>query len=90
MMRMLKLRDLGILSHYTKKEGGTFSFYVLSKGDKELLYIKKNSIDDINNGYEQANNYDINEQDDNQNVNIDDNLFTIISALMDNRIIKKF
>ena len=32
MTRMLKLRDLGILKHYTKKEGGTFSFFTL--GDK--------------------------------------------------------
>ena len=37
MMRMLKLRDLGILSHYTKKEGGTFSFYALGDKYKELL-----------------------------------------------------
>ena len=65
MMRMLKLRDLGILSHYTKKEGGTFSFYALGERYKDLLYINGNSTDDINNGDERADNYDINEQDDN-------------------------
>ena len=49
MMRMLKLRDLGILSHYTKKEGGTFSFYALGERYKELLYINETSDDkDIN------------------------------------------
>lgn len=37
MMRMFKLRDLGILSHYTKKEGGTFSFYALSHKYNELI-----------------------------------------------------
>ena len=73
MMRMLKLRDLGILSHYTKKEGGTFSFYALGERYRELLYIKENSIDDINNGDGRANNYDINEQDDNDNNNNNDN-----------------
>ena len=43
MMRMLKLRDLGILAHYTKKEGGTFSFYSLGEKYKELLYINDNN-----------------------------------------------
>ena len=37
MMRMFKLRDLGILSHYTKKEGGTFSFYGLGDKYNELI-----------------------------------------------------
>ena len=71
MMRMLKLRDLGILSHYTKKEGGTFSFYALGKKYKELLYINKNNDDKDNNNAKdnnkdnrgQANNYYINEED---------------------------
>ncbi len=49
MMRMLKLRDLGILSHYTKKEGGTFSFYALGDKYKELL------SSNINNDYENKN-----------------------------------
>lgn len=31
MLRMLKLRDLGILLHYTKKEGGTYSLVVESE-----------------------------------------------------------
>lgn len=43
MMRMLKLRDLGILAHYTKKEGGTFSYYALGEKYKELLYINDNN-----------------------------------------------
>ena len=49
MIRMLKLRDLGILSHYTKKEGGTFSFYALGDKYKELL------SSNINNDYENKN-----------------------------------
>ena len=49
MIRMLKLRDLGILSHYTKKEGGTFSFYALGDKYKELL------SSNINNEYENNN-----------------------------------
>lgn len=63
MMRMLKLRDLGILSHYTKKEGGTFSFYALGERYKELVYIKESNND--NSSDEQANycNDDINEED---------------------------
>lgn len=46
MMRMLKLRDLGILSHYTKKEGGTFSYYSLGEKYRELLYINDNNDKD--------------------------------------------
>lgn len=46
MMRMLKLRDLGILSHYTKKEGGTFSYYALGEKYKELLYVNDNNDKD--------------------------------------------
>lgn len=42
MMRMLKLRDLGILSHYTKKEGGTFSYYTLGDKFNDLLYTSEN------------------------------------------------
>ena len=49
MIRMLKLRDLGILSHYTKKEGGTFSFYAL--GDKYKKLLSSN----VNNDYENNN-----------------------------------
>lgn len=49
MMRMLKLRDLGILSHYTKKEGGTFSFYALGERYKEILYLNESSNDYDNN-----------------------------------------
>lgn len=65
MMRMLKLRDLGILSHYTKKEGGTFSFYTLGEKYKELLYINKNNDGKDNNkdNRGQADNYYINEED---------------------------
>lgn len=41
MTRMLRLRDLGILLHYTKKEGGTFSFFAL--GSKYIELINKNT-----------------------------------------------
>ena len=57
MMRMLKLRDLGILSHYTKKEGGTFSFYALGDRYKDLLYVNKSS------NYNDNNNNNNNNQD---------------------------
>lgn len=46
MMRMLKLKDLGILAHYTKKEGGTFSYYALGEKYKELLYVNDNNDKD--------------------------------------------
>lgn len=36
MLRMLRLRDLGILLHYTKKDGGTYSFYNLGPKFNEL------------------------------------------------------
>ncbi len=50
MMRMFKLRDLGLLSHYTKKEGGTFSYYTLGDKFKELLYTSENrSLSNIEN-----------------------------------------
>lgn len=42
MMRMFKLRDLGLLSHYTKKEGGTFSYYTLGYKFNDLLYTSEN------------------------------------------------
>lgn len=57
MARMLKLRDLGILNHYTKKEGGTFSYFKLDDKFYELFdngssenksNNKSNSDDDIN------------------------------------------
>ena len=50
MMRMFKLRDLGILSHYTKKEGGTFSFYALGDRYEELVSsnLEINDIKDSN------------------------------------------
>ena len=50
MMRMLKLRDLGVLSHYTKKEGGTFSYYALGERYKELVYIKDSNNDSDSRG----------------------------------------
>ncbi|MFL7796622.1 hypothetical protein OIM93_06875 [Clostridium chauvoei] len=37
MNRMLKLRDLGILTHYSKKEGGTFSYFALGPKYIELI-----------------------------------------------------
>lgn len=57
MARMLKLRDLGILNHYTKKEGGTFSYFKLGDKFYELFdngssenksNNKSNSDDEIN------------------------------------------
>jgi uncharacterized phage protein (TIGR02220 family) len=78
MIRMLKLRDLGILSHYTKKEGGTFSFYALGEKYRELLYINESGNDYANNinkyiSYGQADNCVINEEviEDNINTNTD-------------------
>ena len=59
MMRMLKLRDLGILAHYTKKEGGTFSYYSLGEKYKELLYINYNNDKD-NDNYRNINNNEAN------------------------------
>ncbi|MCF0147556.1 MAG: hypothetical protein HUJ77_04070 [Clostridium sp.] len=59
MMRMLKLRDLGILAHYTKKEGGTFSYYALGEKYKELLYINDNNDDYRNNNTNEENNINI-------------------------------
>ena len=41
MSRMLKMRDLGILVHYTKKEGGTFSFFALGRRYIELISSSK-------------------------------------------------
>lgn len=67
MMRMLKLRDLGILSHYTKKEGGTFSYYSLGEKYKELLYI--NDINDINDNNDKDNYTSSNKNKEN-NINI--------------------
>ena len=41
MMRMLKLRDLGILSHYTKKESGTTLEIASPLGISLVLLIAK-------------------------------------------------
>lgn len=62
MMRMLKLRDLGILAHYTKKEGGTFSYYSLGEKYKELLYINTNNDKD---NYDHSNSNTIKKENDN-------------------------
>lgn len=64
MMRMLKLRDLDILSHYTKKEGGTFSYYSLGEKYEELLYINTND-DKYNSDYTNRNT--IKKENDNYN-----------------------
>lgn len=58
MMRMLKLRDLGVLAHYTKKEGGTFSYYALGEKYRELLYIKNNNDSNDNNASNASNDSD--------------------------------
>lgn len=54
MARMLKLRDLGILNHYTKKEGGTFSYFKLGNKFYELFdnnnEAKLNNNIQFNNG----------------------------------------
>lgn len=49
MTRMLKLRDLGILVHYTKKEGGTFSFFTIGPKYIELISTNKNDKSQENN-----------------------------------------
>lgn len=49
MTRMLKLRDLGILIHYTKKEGGTFSFFTIGPKYIELISTNKNEKSQENN-----------------------------------------
>lgn len=49
MTRMLKLRDLGILIHYTKKEGGTFSFFTIGPKYIELISTNKNDKSQENN-----------------------------------------
>ena len=77
MMRMLKLRDLGILSHYTKKEGGTFSFYALGERYKDLLYVNESSNDYDNNNDDntiggQFDTCDINEEVSEEKNNIDE------------------
>ena len=82
MMRMLKLRDLGILSHYTKKEGGTFSFYALGERYKDLLYVNEGSNyydnnNDNNNNQdnitdEQSDKGSINEGVSEEHINIDE------------------
>ncbi len=64
MMRMLKLRDLGILAHYTKKEGGTFSYYALGEKYKELLYINDNNNNKDNDDYTNSN------KDEKSNINM--------------------
>jgi uncharacterized phage protein (TIGR02220 family) len=45
MTRMLKLKSLGILLHYTKKDGGTFSFFTLGPKIDGLLANNKNKLD---------------------------------------------
>lgn len=50
MKRMHNLRDVGVLKHYTKKEGGTFSYYAVDKNYEKLVYSRKgncNLTDDI-------------------------------------------
>lgn len=42
MARMLKLRDMGLLDHYTKKEGGTFSYFKLGNKFYDLFDNNKN------------------------------------------------
>lgn len=52
MARMLKLRDMGLLDHYTKKEGGTFSYFKLGNKFYDLFDNNKNeakSNDDVKN-----------------------------------------
>ena len=61
MLRMLKLRDLGILLHYTKKEGGTYSFYNLGTKYNELINTNKYKViknKDESNIYENEDRYE--------------------------------
>ena len=51
MARMLKMKKFGILKHYTKKDGGTFSYYALGERFNELLftYPDKDRFNEKNN-----------------------------------------
>lgn len=40
--RFLKLRDAGVLTHYLKKEGGTYSFFGIGDKYEELIASEKN------------------------------------------------
>ena len=75
MMRMFKLRDLGILSHYTKKEGGTFSFYALGDKYNELINsnLDNNEKDNDNSNDNNSNRNNINNKINFSNNNIDNN-----------------
>lgn len=44
MTRMHKLRDLGILIHYTKKEGGTFSYFAIGPKYIELISNSEDTV----------------------------------------------
>ncbi|MDU2155653.1 conserved phage C-terminal domain-containing protein [Clostridium sp.] len=76
MARMLKLRDLGILNHYTKKEGGTFSYFKL--GNKFYELFDNNNEAKLNNNIQFNNDvksnynekkHDYNKHDDNKDNN---------------------
>ena len=54
MKKMHKLRDAGILKHYTRREGGTFSYYAVDKNYEKLLYSSRvdcNLTDDIDDDF---------------------------------------
>ncbi|WP_195263707.1 conserved phage C-terminal domain-containing protein [Clostridium sp. 1001275B_160808_H3] len=76
MARMLKLRDMGILNHYTKKEGGTFSYFKLGNKFYELFDNNKNEAQSNNDAKSNCNKQrddDIKYNNHNQETNVDSN-----------------
>ena len=63
MARMLKMKKLGILKHYTKKDGGTFSYYALGERFDELLYSYSDDNKNNNDRNNYKNNTDLNNND---------------------------
>lgn len=64
MARMLKLRDLGILNHYTKKEGGTFSYFKLGEKFYEDFTEDENVKDSDKNNDAKNNTHGVFKNDD--------------------------
>ncbi len=53
MKRFLKLRDVGVLTHYTKKTGGTYSFFGI--GERYLELITSTKIKNVSSSSSQNN-----------------------------------
>ena len=86
MMRMFKLRDLGILSHYTKKEGGTFSFYALGDKYSDLLNV---NLENNDKNKDSNKNINIKNDSNRSNRNIDNNNLGYSYDLTDKNIINE-